>query len=281
MTEVYQLKKRFFFELQGNYPQSEIESFFYLLTEHFLKKNRVDLALSETLLEQKEISVFKEAIKRLQNYEPIQYIIGSATFYNLIFNVSNKVLIPRPETEELVSYVLQSIKGKSELKIADIGTGSGCIAISLAKNCDAKIYGIDISKEALKIAQKNAEQNEAELTFIQCDILTTDSLSDLKFDVIVSNPPYVRNSDKKEMKPNVLNHEPHLALFVEDENPLLFYDKITDFAKKNLSSNGLLFFEINQYLAKQTIQLIKSKGFSSVELKKDFYENNRMIRAKM
>lgn len=281
MIDIYQLKKRFYSELKGVYPMPEIESFFYLLATHILKMSRVELALSKTIMKKEEVSFFNNAIKELQKHKPIQYIIGSTSFFNLPFSVTEDVLIPRPETEELVNWILHSINEKSKLQILDIGTGSGCIAVSLAKNTQHKVYALDVSGKALQVAQKNAKLNKVEVTFVQKDILKTTKLLNIKFDVIVSNPPYVRDLEKKAMQKNVLQYEPYAALFVDDNNPLLFYDKIADFAKKNLTPNGILFFEINQYLGKETVQLLKEKGFSNIVLRKDFYENDRMIQAKL
>ena len=166
------------------------------------------------------------------------------------------------------------------MKIVDIGTGSGCIAISLAKNLkNAQVSAIDVSEKALAIANKNAEINEVEVNFILKNILQTEDLEN-QFDVIVSNPPYVRNLEKAEIKPNVLEFEPHLALFVDDNDALLFYRKIAQLAQKNLSENGKLFFEINQYLGKETVDLLENLGFKNIELKKDIYGNDRMIKCK-
>jgi release factor glutamine methyltransferase len=189
-------------------------------------------------------------------------------------------LIPRQETEELVDWVLKDqIPDKKPITILDIGTGSGCIAISLAKKIpEAKIYAIDISEQAIQVARENAKRNRVDVTFIKADILEIKDLFQ-DFDIIVSNPPYVRELEKKEMKPNVLNNEPQQALFVSDNEPLLFYKKITDLAREKLRENGSLYFEINQYLGLETKSMIESKGFKSVEVRKDLYDNERMIRA--
>jgi len=200
-------------------------------------------------------------------------------------------LIPRQETEELVELIIsnnhtsvselakQITASPNNLKILDIGTGSGCIAISLAANIpNAEVYAIDVSENALATAKKNAELNKTNVTFLLKNIL---EISDLEqqFDIIVSNPPYVRNLEKAEIKPNVLEYEPHLALFVEDTDALLFYRKIAGLAKKNLNPNGKLYFEINQYLGKETVELVESFGFKNVKLIKDIYGNDRIISA--
>jgi release factor glutamine methyltransferase len=205
--------------------------------------------------------------------------------------VNENTLIPRPETEELVEWIVsESRKSEVEsMKILDIGTGSGCIAISLAKNLpNAEVFAVDVSEKALSVAQKNADINKVEVNFVNADILKINDLAELTtsnfqlpnyFDIIVSNPPYVRNLEKAEIKPNVLEFEPHLALFVEDTDALLFYRKIAELASKNLKENGKLFFEINQYLGKETVELLEDLGFNSIELKKDIYGNDRMIRS--
>jgi release factor glutamine methyltransferase len=221
-------------------------------------------------------------LEQLKLEIPIQYLLGKTSFYGLDFEVDSSVLIPRPETEELVEWILESQKSKvksQKLRILDIGTGSGCIAISLAKNIsEAQVFAIDVSEKALATAKKNAEKNKVELTLIAQNILRTDDLGQ-QFDIIVSNPPYVRNLEKQEIKKNVLDNEPHLALFVEDGDALMFYRKIAGLAQKNLAPNGQLFFEINQYLAKETLALLTEMGFKNIELRKDIYGNDRMIKA--
>jgi release factor glutamine methyltransferase len=190
------------------------------------------------------------------------------------------VLIPRPETEELVSWILEKVDTKQPIKILDIGTGSGCIAIILAKQiAQAEVYAMDVSTAALSIAKKNAEANGVVVQFIEASILEWQS-QDMFFDIIVSNPPYVRESEKEMMSPNVLNYEPHLALFVDNNNPLLFYKAIVEMSKINLTSEGLIYFEINEYLAEETKSLFSSTFFESVQLKKDIFSKNRMLCAR-
>jgi release factor glutamine methyltransferase len=226
----------------------------------------------------------------LKKEKPLQYIVGETEFYGLPFLVNENTLIPRPETEELVELIIKSYNLQPTTynpKILDIGTGSGCIAISLAKNItNSQVFAIDVSEKALTTAKKNAEINEVTINFIQADILKVDDLENLsnsnsklpsQYDVIVSNPPYVRNLEKSEIKPNVLEYEPHLALFVDDSDALLFYRKIAELAKKNLKENGKLYFEINQYLGKETVELLENLGFNDVVLKKDIYGNDRII----
>ena len=278
--------KLFFNEaLSAIYPKTEIDSFFFILMEEKLKLQRIDTVLnSDLLITNKNLIDLKNIVKRLQKEEPIQYIIGNTEFYGLPFLVDKNTLIPRTETEELVAWVLDEIKVLTnnkitELSILDIGTGTGCIPISLAKNLTSlNISAIDISPEALLIARQNAILNKVTIEFIELDILNTESLPQ-EYDVIISNPPYVRELEKEEIKNNVLENEPHLALFVEDENPLIFYNKIADLAKQQLSKNGMLFFEINQYLGKETVNMLVKKGFKNIQLKKDLFGNDRMIKA--
>mgnify|MGYP003650755697 CR=1 FL=1 len=290
------------------YPTTEIDSFFFLLMEEYLDLQRIDTVLKPDFkIDEENLSILKKALARLQKEEPIQYIIGKTEFYGLPFLVDENTLIPRPETEELVQWVLEEVgnwklEAGSEkleagndksLSILDIGTGTGCIPISLAKNLsEVKISAIDVSVEALNIAKKNATLNKVAVEFFEVDILKIDSLNKMlkpvqhdntnyKFDFIISNPPYVRELEKVEIQNNVLQNEPHLALFVSDKNPLIFYAKIADLAKNHLTKNGLLFFEINQYLGKETCDLLERKGFKNINLKKDLFGNDRMIKASL
>ncbi len=273
-------KKNFFLTLLKQYPKTEINSFFKLLIEYKLGLNRIETALNTTLVLKKNEELFlKNALEKLKKQVPIQYIIGETEFYGLKFFVNKNVLIPRPETEELVQWIIENTSKNKPISILDIGTGSGCVAISLAINLpNATVFALDISEKALKTATKNAKQNIVDIQFIKEDILQLNKLPQ-KFDIIVSNPPYVRELEKIKMQPNVLKNEPHLALFVKDANPLLFYEKITKLASIYLNKNGQLFFEINQYLGKQMVELVQSNNYKEIELKKDFYEVDRMLRA--
>lgn len=269
-------------ELTPIYPQTEIDSFFYLLLEVRFHIKRVDTALNpEMTLSDTKLEFLSDALNRLKKQEPVQYILGKTEFYGLPFKVTPDTLIPRPETEELVDWISSEIDKESltkEINILDIGTGTGCIAISLAKNlANVNIFAMDVSKEALKVAQYNANKNKVTIEFIEEDILQLDKLP-TQFDVIVSNPPYVRNLEKEEINPNVLENEPHLALFVEDDNPLIFYQKIASLAKNHLTENGKLFFEINQYLGKETKDMLTTFGFTT-ELRKDIFGNDRMTKS--
>jgi len=253
------------------------------MIEEKLNLQRIDTVLKpDLLISHDNLTTFLKIIKRLQNEEPIQYILKKTSFYGLPFIVDKNTLIPRPETEELVAWIIEEAsKGKlhkkDKISILDIGTGTGCIPISLAKNLiKSSVSAIDISQKALLIAKKNALLNNTKIDFFEMDILNTESLPQ-KFDIIVSNPPYVRELEKREIKKNVLQNEPHLALFVDNNNPLLFYKKIADLAIKYLRQDGLLFFEINQYLEKETVKMLEMKGFKNIELRKDLFGNYRMI----
>ena len=274
-------KIQFSKELSKVYDEHEIDSFFYILLEAFHQMKRVDLAINQNMeLDAMQLLQWETVLSQLKEQKPIQYILGETEFFGLPFYVNENTLIPRPETEELVDWIIQqsTVKIKnSKLKILDIGTGTGCIAISLAKNLpNADVFALDVSGKALEVATKNAKRNNVNITFLNQSILETDDLEQ-QFDIIVSNPPYVRNLEKQEIKKNVLDFEPHLALFVEDDDALLFYRKITQLAQKNLSESGMLFFEINQYLSNQMFEMIKTFNFTDIQLRKDLYGNDRMM----
>ena len=262
------------------YEIDEINSFFYLLSEAYLSKSRLDIALNPDEDLNNEISnLFLNALEQLTKEYPIQYIIGETEFMDLRFEVNEHVLIPRPETEELIRWILRSEEKTVTKSILDIGTGSGCIPIVLAHSLpNSNITSIDISIKALEVAKRNATKNKVKINFQLNDILQTD-LPDNNYDIIVSNPPYVRESEKTQMQNNVLHHEPDLALFVSDDDPLIFYRHIALLALQSLKPDGLLYFEINQYLGLELCSIIKDLGFTQVELKKDMYGADRMIRA--
>ena len=257
-----------------NFSRREIISFAYLSIEKILGFSKSDCILnSNYILSDEDISSFEKIIVDIKKNIPIQYVLGETHFYNLKFNVNSSTLIPRPETEELVRYILSH----NFSSVLDIGTGSGCIAISIAKNSNASIDAIDNSKEALEIANSNAILNSVDVNFMFNDVF---EFSDTKkYDLIVSNPPYVLNSEKKYMHQNVIDYEPHNALFVEDSNPLIFYEKIALIASKNLNSNGLLFFEINEKFGDQIIDLLSKLNFVDIELKKDINGRDRIIKS--
>ena len=280
-----EIKNIYHLELDPLFPKEEVDSFFYLVIDHYLGLERFILAMQPNLVVSKENEdPLFFALSQLKQERPIQHILGKAHFCELEFRVDENVLIPRPETEELVYWIINEVqKGdpREEVKILDIGTGSGCIAISLAKNLpNAKVYALDISKKALQIAGENAMDNGVDIVFLEADILSLEGFKD-KFDVIVSNPPYVRELEKLEMKNNVVEHEPGLALFVSDGDPLIFYKKITRFALSHLKKGGVLFFEINQYLGEEMKQLLEAENFSEIDLRKDMFGNDRMLKGQL
>lgn len=298
-----EIKTIFHQELGDSYPKEEIDSFFYRCIEHYQKLERFVLAIQPglTLTKSEEQPLF-EALAQLKQEKPLQYILGKAHFMDLELLVNEHVLIPRPETEELVRWILEDLQDDTglgpdaersrsvistthkdrSLQILDIGTGSGCIAIALAKALpNAKVTAIDISEKALAVAQKNSVFNNVDVTFVKQDILDSQLAPELElqFDIIVSNPPYVRQLERSQMQKNVLEYEPHTALFVPDNDALIFYDAIAQFAKKHLKKKGSLYFEINQYLGDETQALLNAHDFSEIELRKDMFGNDRMLKA--
>ncbi len=282
------IKSTFHHRLDESYDKAEVDHFFFLLSEVYFDIKRIDLAMQPDT-DIKDTKLMFEALQQLEEHKPIQYIIGETEFFGLPFKVNEDVLIPRPETEELVSWILDCYSQRSEashkLNILDIGTGSGCIAIALARNLkNANVFALDVSDKALTVAKMNAALNNAKVEYIKYDILSNchaqlDAIVD-KFDIVVSNPPYVRHQEKVLMKPNVVDNEPHLALFVEDDNPLQFYDAIVQFSKYALTTNGQLFFEINEFLGKDTMDLMVKNDFINIELKQDIFRKDRMIKGK-
>lgn len=268
-------------ELDGLYPPEEIRGFARLIIEHVCGLDYTQFVVNrERMVSVAEKEMITEIIEHLKNFEPIQYILGETEFYGLRLKVRPDVLIPRPETEELVHWVLETNQLESPA-ILDVGTGSGCIALVLKKELpEAKVSAIDISEEALKVAHENALQNQLDISFLKHDILNPEKDSIQKFDLIVSNPPYVREQEKEKMQPNVLNFEPQSALFVSDSDPLIFYRKIGEYALEHLSDNGFLFFEINEYLCGELKELLSGMGFKDAQLKKDLHGKNRMLRCR-
>ncbi|WP_299782570.1 peptide chain release factor N(5)-glutamine methyltransferase [uncultured Formosa sp.] len=280
------IQQTFHEALDAEYDKREVDHFFFMICEYYFNFKRITLALEPdySISETEAISVL-DALESLKQHKPIQYVLKTTEFFGLEFQVNNSVLIPRPETEELVAWIIESDldKIKKPLRILDIGTGSGCIAISLAnKFTNAEVFAVDVSEDAIIVAKQNAEGNKVNVSFIQADILSVDTYKNanfnLPFDIIVSNPPYVRELEKLQMKSNVLNHEPHLALFVEDHDPLKFYKAITKLAKKHLVNDGLLFFEINEFLGNEMVDLLQEHTFTHVELRQDMFKRNRMIK---
>ena len=281
-----EIKNIYHSELDAIYGKEEVNSFFYLLIEHYFDLERFILAIQpELVIDKEQETVIFQALSELKLEKPIQHIIGTAYFMDLDFKVNEHVLIPRPETEELVRWILDDHKNTAKiLTILDMGTGSGCIPISLDKNLtDAKVFGLDISTDALKVAEENNALLNAGVKFYEADILSLDAETsakelDEKFDIIISNPPYVRELEKAEMQNNVIDHEPSLALFVPDEDPLKFYSAVVNFAADHLNENGCLYLEINQYLGEETKQLLEESNFKTIELRKDMFGNDRMIK---
>ncbi|GAA4213623.1 peptide chain release factor N(5)-glutamine methyltransferase [Pedobacter jeongneungensis] len=278
------LEEQYKLELMSLYGSEEAKWLFSLAAEQVLNLSRNKLMM----LKDQEISFINlqkllSILNDLQIGKPIQHILEEAHFYGLVFKVNENVLIPRPETEELVEWIISVCSSRTnvdDFKILDIGTGSGCIPVTLKKYLpNTRISTLDISPEAIEVAKQNALQVGVEIDFITANILTFQY--EEKFDVIVSNPPYIRDLEKGEMRDNVLLHEPHLALFVRDENPLIFYKAIADFAKTNLKPKGQLYFEINEYLGEETIEMLKDKDFVNIELRKDMQGKDRMIRARI
>ncbi|MDD2304255.1 MAG: peptide chain release factor N(5)-glutamine methyltransferase [Prolixibacteraceae bacterium] len=266
-------------ELTGIYSKEEIESLTFLIFEKLKGYSRTQFLLAkDEELNKEELSEIEKIVARLKNQEPIQYILGTTEFYELPFYTVPEVLIPRPETEELVQWIIQENKS-SKPSILDIGTGTGCIAISLQKNIpQSTVLACDISPVCLETAKRNSELNSAEVSVIPYDILN--NVPDFSFpelDIIVSNPPYIRETEKTLMEKNVLDHEPELALFVPDENPLIFYQRIADFSKIHLKNKGRLYFEINEAFGSECFTMLQQKGFSKVILKKDIHGKDRMI----
>lgn len=281
------LFNQLFAEITSVYEENEAKSIVYLLIEHYLNLSKTDILLDYPI---NQSFGFHDIIHRLKAHEPVQYIIGETEFYGRKFKVTPDTLIPRTETEELVQLTINSYQSggespsinslQSPISILDIGTGSGCIAISLAVELPyAQVYAYDISENALKVAKENAVINNANVVFEQGDILKLPPSSLFPFSIIVSNPPYVMNAEKLEMEQNVLDYEPHLALFVEDSDPLIFYKVIAEFASKNLINQGLCIVEINQALGLETAELFWNQGFRYVEVVKDMFGKDRMVKA--
>lgn len=279
MYKIKDIKAHLFNSLEKEYPDTEIQGFYRLILEEIFNFNRSNAIIygENTISELQKLKI-QDVITKLSKGNPIQYVLGYSWFYENKFLVNNDVLIPRPETEELVHWVLQH--DLSEKKLLDIGTGSSCISSSIALNSKAVVHALDVSKNALGIAQMNAENLKAEVKFFCADILSDKIQDELEnYDIIVSNPPYVLESDKSTMRSNVLGYEPHLALFVPDDNSLLFYERIVKIAVNKLNKGGLIFFEIHEQKGKDIITLLKDHKFNSIELKKDFQNKNRMVKA--
>ncbi len=264
--------------LAGQYDLNEAAGIFSLVLESISgwSLNQINIHIMQEASAVQYDSLLA-ALSELKTGKPVQHVVHTAWFYGKQFEVTADVLIPRPETEELVEWILQSLNPDAD--VLDIGTGSGCIAITIkSKRADVKVRAMDVSEGALVIAKKNAALHHTEIEFLQEDVLNYST--EQKFDIIVSNPPYITQREKEEMHDHVLLHEPHLALFVTDENPLIFYKAIADLAMNVLKPDGYLFFEINEYLGKEMIAMLKGLNFTDILLKKDMQGKDRMIRCK-
>ena len=264
-------------KLKTLYDEKEIENIFHYMVFFVFGLSKIEIRTGTRRLSESELLTQRSIVKKLLNSEPIQQIVGKVEFFDCIFKVDANTLIPRPETEELVELILQN-NPKENLNLLDIGTGSGCIPIVLKKNrVNWKISAIDISMGALKIAKENAIKNETKIDFRQDNILNSTHQFQTLFDIIVSNPPYVLASDKEQMAENVLKFEPHLALFVEDEDPLLFYRSILKYSEKNLAKNGWIYFEIHESFGKEMFKLMEKFKFKNIEIIKDLQGKDRMV----
>lgn len=270
-------------QLSPLYDTDEIQALFLIVIEDIAGLNAAKYIVEKSNSADIYTSQLNIILQDLVTGKPLQHILGKADFYGLKFEVNKHTLIPRPETEELVHLILQDHKNQTHLKLIDIGTGTGCIPITLQKNLkESHVYAVDISATAIEVAKRNNSIWQQQVQFIMADILEWEFIfsESQNFDIIVSNPPYITPKEKQGMHVNVLNHEPHSALFVEESKPLIFYDYIADFALQHLKVQGSLYFEINQYLGEETVELLRKKGFATVEIFKDINAVDRIIRAK-
>ena len=266
--------------LREHYPDSEALALAKMLLVEAFGFSTLELyGGKDKEISGKRLDVLNEMIARLKKNEPIQYVIGAEVFCGWTFEVNENVLIPRPETQELVRWIEADWKSDAPCRILDVGTGSGCIAISLSKLLEgAEVEAWDISEGALRVARRNADRNEAQVLFRQVDVLKA-CTEDCRYDVIVSNPPYITESEKQDMEANVLDWEPHTALFVPDADPLLFYRRIAELGVSMLNEGGALYFEINRAYGEETVRMLEGLGYKQIELRKDNWGNDRMIKA--
>lgn len=276
-NSIKDIKNYIYNELKNKYSNNEIIAFINILFKQYADLDSAHLlAFEDETINESSLLDIVLATQRLRKYEPIQYIIGVVEFLNVKLKVNNSVLIPRSETEQLTSMIIQENKAKA-LQIIDVCCGSGCIALALKKNLPlTNVIGVDISQEALKVAKTNAMNNHIDVDFQYFDILNNEYISDIQYDIIVSNPPYVRQKEKTMMQKNVLDYEPPIALYVEDDNPLIFYKSLNVFAQKQLKKGGKMYLEINEYLSSQTMALFSDLQFIK-EIKKDIYDKERFI----
>lgn len=281
LSDLYEFYKT---ELSSVYDVGELYSIFELVCEHYLGYSKTDTRLNfQGNLNQSDVLKIYDTAKALKTGTPAQYILGEAHFYNLKFNVNSSTLIPRPETEELVDLIIksQTTNNQNLTTILDIGSGSGCIPVTLKKHIpQAKVTGVDISEKALEVAKSNALKNKVEVEFLKLDILASKGQQLLTYNLIVSNPPYVLNSESKQMEARVLEHEPHVALFVEDNDPIIFYKRIIDLCGEHLEEKGLLFFELNPMYANAVKNYAdESKNFNFTEILNDMSGKQRFLKA--
>ena len=270
-------------QLFGQYPETEIESFSRILFKHYLDMTQAQTHLSRDseLPAQAEKSI-REAIVDLKKYRPIQYILGETEFYGLRFELTPDVLIPRPETEELVDWIVRQYDRNADLTMIDIGTGSGCIAVALSANFpNANVWAVDVCEAALAVARRNALKNGVKVNFLMKDVLTDGMMNfePASLDTIVSNPPYVAPSEKEQLSPNVLEYEPHCALFTPDNHPLIFYEHIAAFGLKCLKNKGKIFFEINEAFPEKVAGILRQNHYSNITTRKDVNGKVRMASA--
>jgi release factor glutamine methyltransferase len=282
MPSISELKMLFRNRLKEIYPVSEIDSQFSIIIQEVTGFTRIEhIQKSEELVGETNLARMEDILNQLVNHKPIQYILGKTEFYGLPFVVNENVLIPRQETELLVDILVKRLPGSTIQNLLDIGAGSGCIGISLKKNLPSvDVYALDISEKALETAKQNALMNDVQINFIEGNILDTSLGLNPQFETIVSNPPYVRNSEIVLMHKNVLGYEPHSALFVPDNDPLLFYKAIAVFCETHLKKSGLLALEINEALGEQTKQMLEKYQFAAVEILKDLTNKDRFILAR-
>lgn len=277
------IRKYYCKQLLSLYGENEADTMILILLEHYFDIDRIKIAINPDLrLNESELLTLHFAVKELMKHRPIQYVIGETSFCNLTFKVNENVLIPRPETSEMVKMIINSYQSDNIMNIIDIGTGSGCIAISMAKAfSQSHVYATDYSEKALDVARQNAKDNNVKVSFILDDIMNQAMFKHwdnmLKFDLIVSNPPYIRESEKANMNYNVLDWEPPMALFVPNDNPLIFYKVVLQFARDRLNDNGRIWFEINEALGNETKKLCKENGFNKVSIINDFKGKARFV----
>lgn len=282
MEKIRNFEEQFYTDLRNRFPEAELELMFNLLVEKYLGIPRGPGKRQEVILNDLQQQKFEEALLRLKKNEPIQYILGEVDFFGRPFKVNSNVHVPRPETETMVRWVKEDFPGlqqqkDSVLTLLDIGTGCGLLPITLSKELPLEATAVDVSKKALEVARENAEINNAEVEFILGDVLKWEKLPK-QFDIIVSNPPYVLQKAKKDVQRNILDYEPPVALYVKDEDPMLFNRKIAELAKESLSPNGLVYVEINKYLGAETAKVFAENGFKT-EIRKDVFGSDRTVKA--